>query len=248
MSSLAELLKSVPANVVSVGTGTTTLTRDDSRVQILAVTANQTRTVVMPSSGVKAGEVWRIQQRTAVNTVSGETRVVLQSSNASQIDIINAGFIEVVALIDSPVASTDWLVSDYYSALDFNTTFLFNGAGSVATGNRDILLNRTNKIVSLAVGSNVSGTPAGTSTALNAVTAIPTQYRAPTFSFGGLFSIQENGVSISAPVFGRIQQNGIFSIYRDNLSATTAFANSPNTGLSNNIADMQRITYPIGPL
>lgn len=85
----------------SEGSGTTTLTIADNPRQIFNLSAD--RTVKLPTTSVKAGEVYTITNRT--NFV-----LTIQASDASALAKSYATRIEVAALIDTPVASTDWII------------------------------------------------------------------------------------------------------------------------------------------
>lgn len=83
------------------GAGTTTLLSTDNRWQIFNLSAG--RTVLLPSSGVKSGDLVRIDLRTAFP-------LIIQSSGAAEVTrLLSAGYVKYMALIDSPITAADWL-------------------------------------------------------------------------------------------------------------------------------------------
>lgn len=94
----AETLGNVRA---SEGAGTTALTASDSKRQVFNLSAN--RTVVMPSTGVKAGDVYQIERQDATSNV-----LTIQSSSAATIATMISGTNELVALIDAPTSAANW--------------------------------------------------------------------------------------------------------------------------------------------
>lgn len=91
------------ANVrASEGAGTTTLTSVDNREQVFDLTAG--RTVVLPTTGVVKGDVWIMDNPNAFV-------LTVQASDASQIVLAYGAKVEMVALVNTPVANTDWEVT-----------------------------------------------------------------------------------------------------------------------------------------
>lgn len=85
----------------SEGAGTTTLTSSDNNNQRFNLSAD--RTVVLPSTGVAQGEVW-------VMLNPNQFRLTIEASDNSDIVWSWGDQVELVALISTPVASTDWAV------------------------------------------------------------------------------------------------------------------------------------------
>lgn len=112
----------------SEGAGTTTLTSSDKNTQVFDLTAS--RIVKLPSAGVKAGDPWTIINPNAF-------ALSIQSSNANGIITSFGSETTITALVDTPVASSDWKVTS--KAMLYGTTLTsytptFN-AGAVVAAN-----------------------------------------------------------------------------------------------------------------
>ena len=102
-----------------------TLVSTDSRRQIFTGFTT-TRNVTLPSTGVVAGETWRID-------VVGATAVMaLKSSNGNTITTISAGYVIVTALQATPTTSAHWLISDIE-----NVEYAWSPSTSVTNGGTD---------------------------------------------------------------------------------------------------------------
>lgn len=84
----------------SEGAGTTTLTSADNKWQIFNLSAN--RICVLPSADIKAGEVVRVENRSAF-------ALTIQSSGLNAVDLVSHGMSEMLALVDSPSSAAHWL-------------------------------------------------------------------------------------------------------------------------------------------
>jgi hypothetical protein len=93
--------KSQFANVRSAESGTVTLTSSDYRWQIF--NPSGALTVKLPSSGIVAGDRFVIQSNAA-------QVLTLQTSSALEVTRLQSkGYVEYVALVNSPTAVADWL-------------------------------------------------------------------------------------------------------------------------------------------
>lgn len=229
------------------GAGTTTLTSSDKRVQVFTLNANTARVVQLPTTGIKAGEIWTMEQTTAVSDASGETKLTVQSSGANTIDIINQGQMILVALIDAPTTAANWRVMRYYSFLDHVSTFTFQGGtpGS-ASGNKDIVLSRLDSVVTCSIASTTTGTTGTSNTVFRSDTAFPTQYRPIAFNHdANPIPVKDNNAT-STTVMGAWgpKTNGIVDIYL-NVSATAWGNAHANSGTSDTIADAFTTVFDI---
>jgi len=87
----------------SEGSGTTTLTVSDLNAQAFNLSAD--RTVVLPTTSIQKGETWVMEERTGAFTLS------VQSSDASPLTSVKGGKATFLALVNAPVAETDWYIS-----------------------------------------------------------------------------------------------------------------------------------------
>jgi len=84
--------------------------------------ASALRTIQLPSTGVKAGERFRLE----VTGATDSFYVRLNASNGTQIDLIRGrGFIEVMATSDNPAGAGSWYILD----LNENYTFVYTSGG-----------------------------------------------------------------------------------------------------------------------
>lgn len=131
----------------------TTLTITSNQLGYLASPA-AARTVTLPTTGVKAGWRYRLE-------VSGATEtnyVVINSSGANEIDRIGgAGYIEVMALQDTPTTAAHWRVINVQEVSTLTgQTYTFQNSGTIT--NRTIKCLRSNKTVQIyAESGTVSG-------------------------------------------------------------------------------------------
>lgn len=116
------------ANVrASEGAGTTTLTIADKPQQVFNLSAG--RIVVLPTTSVLAGQIYTLTNPNAFT-------LTIQASDASVITTSIQTEVKVMALINTPVANTDWQVLDVISTgtvrsmVRLNTA---NGYGAVNT-------------------------------------------------------------------------------------------------------------------
>lgn len=104
----------VTANVrASEGAGTTTLVNTDGHWQVFNLSAN--RTVQLPTTNVKAGDTWLIENR-------ANFELTIQSSGTNTIETITVGRCRLVAIADTPTTALNWLVMEVYEASTFTGT------------------------------------------------------------------------------------------------------------------------------
>lgn len=131
----------VGANPEPGGTTPFTLTNAHKRIQTINLSADAV--IKLPTTSIKAGERWRVNNRgTLTNDCS------IQASDASAIDVIRRGHIELMALIDTPVASTDWTVVDVYEEYSHSSVIT-----NISATSKTFNVTRTNKVVSVALSS-----------------------------------------------------------------------------------------------
>ncbi len=171
------------ANIrVSEGSGTTTLSSSDKKHQIFTLSA--ARTVKLPTSGIFAGEVFNITNTVATFPLS------IQASDASAIASSIGTTVQIVALINTPVSSTDWLVINVFvinqKFTSYTPTIVGFGTSPAPTGVQAIY-KRINDTLYLQAGF-ISGNSTGTTA---------------TFSLPTGLTIATNGISSSYFEYGR---------------------------------------------
>jgi hypothetical protein len=194
MSSLAETLGSIPATVrPSEGAGTTTLTRDDNKWQVFNLSA--ARTLVLPTTGIKAGDLYRIENISASD-------LTIQSSNLSALTLANganlegtfrSGYCILIALQDAPTTPAHWRITNIYEEY-VQTTISSNNFTSIA-----FRITRNNKSIVFSGTSDWSVTD-NTLTQSSTAGLIPSRFRPvvthrirPAVSSGITFSITAAG-------------------------------------------------------
>lgn len=159
----------------SEGAGTTTLTSSDLRTQVFNLSAS--RTVVLPTTGILAGEVWVLKS-------SGAGDLVVQASNTTQITFANAGTgsvgdptirsgtVILVPLQNTPTTPAHWSVISVVEMGSFSGTITSGLSGTPAYS---INYTRVGQAVTMFWNSN-TGTTSGssvTSSANNFTRLIP---------------------------------------------------------------------------
>jgi hypothetical protein len=154
----------------SEGSGTTTLTKDDIPHQVFNLSAG--RTVKLPSTGVKAGDIWKIENLTF-------NLLTLQASDASELTrstsrtggSFEKGSCVVRAAIDTPTTASNWLVVDVEDLSNYVT-----GTSGGAVGVTFFVgFRRRNEIVTIEAASGTAS--ASASNAINLSGVIPTRMR-----------------------------------------------------------------------
>lgn len=87
----------------SEGGGTVTLLVTDNQIQVFNLSAAET--VVLPTTGVKQGDIWRIINPNAF-------AATIEASDATTITTNFGSDVSLIALINTPVTLTDWEVID----------------------------------------------------------------------------------------------------------------------------------------
>lgn len=115
------------ANVrASEGAGTTTLVYTDAKEQIFNLSA--ARTVKLPTTSVKAGDKWVFK-----NVASGDYALTIEPSGAATtLAKVNSRYAvaEAVALINTPTAVADWIVSFKYDGIAYLHGTTYNGGNA----------------------------------------------------------------------------------------------------------------------
>lgn len=137
MSSPIQLLDLSQARIrSSEGAGTTTLTIDDFRHQVFNLSA--ARTVVLPTTGVKKGMKWVIENQ-------GAFTLTVQSSNATTLATVQGTRFIGEALIDSPTTAAHWIVSNIGEIISGNSAATWTTS---LTGVQSLVLTPGNWMVS----------------------------------------------------------------------------------------------------
>lgn len=248
MSSLAEILgKGVPGNIrASDATGgSLTLTRDDYRYQSFNIITSG-KNIVMPSTGIKAGETFFLENRgTADMTVlasSGPTAMTA-ANNAVYDATVRTGFVILRALIDTPTTVANWLVLEVYERYTYATDFSHNGGGGTSASPRTVYLTRRNDMVTISADTNHQAT-ANNGTSFSANTAMPTRFR-PDGTNVGTFGVAQpvavGGTTQTVAGFLRVNASGLIELFRD--ATAGGWGSSANTGFSQSLFNTLTITY-----
>jgi hypothetical protein len=152
---------SVLANVRGTeGTGTTTLTDADNREQVFNLSAG--RTVVLPTTNIKAGDVWVFDNLSASNDLtvqSSNTTSLTVANGANQDATVRGGYVVLRALVNSPTTPANWLVEKV------NESFSLSGTPTSNTGTPNgatatVLFTRNNRSFNvnsaMSMGNNAS--------------------------------------------------------------------------------------------
>jgi hypothetical protein len=125
-------IESIRGNVrTSEGAGTTTLTSSDAKEQIFNLSA--ARTVLLPTTNVKAGEKW-ILKNVATTTTAALT---IQSSGANTLGYNNSAdaVVECAALQNTPTSAAHWQCLMNFSSRSYTCT-----TGSSPTYNNGVAI------------------------------------------------------------------------------------------------------------
>lgn len=244
MSSLAEILgKGVPANVrATEGAGTTTLTRDDNRTQIFTLSAN--RSVTLPSTGVKAGEIWTFQNKSAFTlSFAASDTSSLTVANGNNLDpTIYNGRVILLALADNPSNCTQWRILHVVeTTVPHSTTWTFGNGGTGTISGRTVYFSRVNNSVRVALPASLQGTASSAPADLSADTAFPVRFRSDSAAGdGGFFAVRSAGAYPTAPGFARFTSTGSILLKKD---ASGAAWGAGTSGVSDLITDDHSIVY-----
>lgn len=178
------------------------LTKDHARTQVVNPAADIT--VKLPTTGISAGEVVRIDNRASAFLVT------VQSSGANAVGTLAKGYIECVALVNAPTGTADWLVRALYDETAHSTTFTNNASGT--TGASTITAYRNGKTVTL-VGSAFTVSVGG-GTRFDSNTDLPAHLR-PTTSRYAFINISNNGAALAAPGLFVVESDGNLLLFRD---------------------------------
>jgi len=227
MSSLAELLGGIPANVrAAEGAGTTTLTRDDNKHQVFNLSAS--RNVQLPTTGIKAGDKFLIENRAffdlTINASGGSSLIVANSCNFE--GVIQNGYCLLEALQDAPTTPAHWrIIHVTESTVSSPSTFTGNGSGSGTTPSIGIKICRFNNVVQIKINV-VDGLQVTSGTSMDRLasnTAIPTRFRT-TGAIGWHIHTRE-GSTRNIHGLITLKTDGKFEVFRDgvaNFAGSTA--------------------------
>jgi hypothetical protein len=150
-------------------------------------------TVTLPTTDVKAGFVYKIDVVGATET----NFVRLNSSGGNEVDRIGGeGFIQVMALQDSPTTAAHWRIVNMYEK---STTA---PVGSVTFGNSSpttlqsswFILSRSNKNVTLSIGQVYTTISPGSVTSVSVAACIPVRFRHSQARFIPVIAGISNGI------------------------------------------------------
>jgi hypothetical protein len=217
----------------SEGAGTTTLTKDDNRHQIYNLSA--ARTNVMPTTGIKAGDKWLIENRTSfLLTIQASGGQEINSTNSANANAsIAAGYALLMSLQDTPTTAAHWRVVDVYETGSFSGTWTFGGSGGTSSS-RTNLFTRNGRQVSIYVQdfSATTGTSANVATT---AANMPARLVPGTNNNACVYTdYRSNGTLQSSLLVVCVNGDGSFGAYRQdqanfpNTTANTGFGNFIN--------------------
>lgn len=155
---------------VSEASGTTTLTKDDTPHQVFNLSA--ARTVKLPSTGIKAGDIWRFENVTFnLLTVQASDATELTRSTSRTGASFEKGSCVVRSLIDTPSTASNWVVLDVEDLSNYAT----GTTGGAIGVTYFIGFRRRNEIVTIEAASGTAS--ASASNAINVSSVIPLRMR-----------------------------------------------------------------------
>lgn len=166
------------------GAGTTTLISSDNFNQTFNLTAP--RTVILPSSGITAGQIITIQN-------AGNGALTVESSNTNMVAVVDSLYssLKIMALIDSPAAKADWVPNLNYSQLIYSAGTNYNGGLSptitgtnwTTTFGRFIpyQLHDGNWWLRFSINGNFTGSANSVSIAVNGISFLSNEYQTCSF-------------------------------------------------------------------
>ena len=155
--------------------GSITISDKDLRDQIFTLTA--TATITLPSSGIKAGDIFTLYNSSAND-------LVVNSSNASSLTVANGanidatvqgGYVKLIALQDSPTTPAHWRVLDVYEQIN-NLSITYGNCipSTTVTGNN---LIRRNNLLTIRLNAFASDVTANATTTMTTNAFIPLRAR-----------------------------------------------------------------------
>jgi hypothetical protein len=175
-------------------------------------------TIKMPTTNIGFGDLWTIY-----NDASQE--VTIQSSGANQIDIINKGFIKLMAQVANPTAAADWKVLEVQEGQSATASFT---SGFTGTPTAAVLIKRVNTLVQVTMAA-FGGTCNGSSSLSTGAGVLPARYRPTNDQPTYMVAIQNNGAGSASPGMARVYADGSINVFRDGLA--TAFTNAAACGV-----------------
>ncbi len=158
---------------VSTGGLVNTVTRDVTDGDVTLTTCGPTvftgftaaHTVTLPTTGILAGQLCYIENTSSLD-------LTIQSSGSNTIDVINAGYIWIRVVNNTPTAAADWKVVEVSESF---TKALTNMSGAWSGGSFNVVFSRSNKITTIRFPS-ITGT-SGSLAALTSSTFVPSRLR-----------------------------------------------------------------------
>ena len=194
---------------------TVTLTASDSRYQVFNLSSSIT--VVLPSTGIRTGDRIILAQpdtRADITVQSSNTSALTEANGCNNDATITQGFVELVALQDTPTTPAHWAVASVEETGYIN----FNWQATPFTGPVGSFLSfsRTGRSVVLdfaGINVSASGSPGQVATSSS---AIPTRCIPLRGIHAPMISINAGGTDhvTNALVFIN-PANGIVQVYRE---------------------------------
>lgn len=148
-------------------TANATLTDADNRTQTVSAAAGVT--VTMPTTNIKAGEIWTFYNNSTnflylVASDASAIGAALVAGSVSPAKVEQSGKIKVVALIDTPVSNADWRVVEVTESGEVAN---FNASGDGYASTDLGRYSRINNIVELSARFNSPTIPTLTNAHIN---------------------------------------------------------------------------------
>lgn len=191
-----------------------TLSNTSNRIQRIVPTASID--VNMPTTSIKAQEVWILYNDQAEDATYDMT---VKSSGGNTIETIRQGFIVLMALQDTPTTAAHWKVLDVYERLTTNHAFAYNnGSGGTPPGTLSILKMRRQKLVTVIVPV-IAGTCTNADSRINSTTSVLPSRLLPGAGQNVAVRVKNSGSSLAALGTVELATNGIMYVWKDGANA-----------------------------
>lgn len=202
----------IPSNIRALeSTGTTTLTDGDIRTQVFNLSA--ARTVVLPTTAIKSGDVWTIHNQGAfdLSVQTSDASPMTLAGGALQDATIRNGYVILVALQDAPTTELHWRVTEVYETYALGTITTAN-SGALTTNNVTMnpILVRHNKACIMSANGTTTAVCNVSSSFFRFIGVIPTRF-VPFNDPTVLTGVRDGGTT--AITVGYIEVDGSGNIY-----------------------------------
>lgn len=221
----------IPANVRAADGSNVALTITDNPYQVFNPSTNIVLT--LPTTSVPKG------YKMVLTNIS-DNLITINSSNGSELTQANSagayasikrGWVQLVALVATPTAPSDWFVEYVYEKTTLTTTFKSNLGTGTASSSVVIAITRNTNMVTLDIPSfsDVTIGSSGSATTLDSQTGLDGRHKPAVSNKQCPCGVFVNGANVSSPMgYLRVETTGVISFKRD--AALTAWTNSQTAG------------------